>query len=243
MPLLCVQVTGNSSELREIADWYHRLAFGAWMEGLELLRRHGISRIQLAGVITREEVLASPLDDLAGQAIGRLADRRDQALFQQLAGLLGMLGIELLPQTAFAPELLAPPGALTAREPSAEEWDDVRLAVRVAAGLAALDVGQTAVVKRGIVLAAEAAEGTDAAIRRGGAMSEAVVVGKVSRPRQDARFDLPAVGLDTLHVMREAKAAVLAVETGRTLMLDRAEVVALADAAGIAIVALEKPVA
>ncbi|MBI4279456.1 MAG: UDP-2,3-diacylglucosamine diphosphatase LpxI [Armatimonadetes bacterium] len=241
VPLLCVQISGEGAELRDVADWYHRLEFGAWAEGLALLRRHQISRVLLAGVVTRQEILASALDDVAGRAIGRLADRRDQALFQQLAGLLGMLGIELLPQTAFAPDLLAPAGVLSAREPSPEEWDDARLALRVASGLAAMDVGQTAVVRRGIVLAVEAAEGTDTAIRRGGAMSGGAAVGKVSRPRQDPRFDLPAVGLETLAAMRDVKAAVLAVEAGRTLMLDRAELMAQADAAGISIVAVEMP--
>jgi DUF1009 family protein len=149
--------------------------------------------------------------------------------------------MELIEQARFVGDLLAAPGVLGTHTPTAEEGADMRLGRSVARQLADLDVGQTVVLRRGIILAVEAAEGTDATIRRGGAMAAQAVVVKVSRSHQDPRFDIPAVGPDTIGVMREVAARALCVDARRTLLLDRARMLAAADEAGIAVVALDAP--
>ena len=133
-------------------------------------------------------------------------------------------------------DLLAAPGPLSRRPPTPEELADINLGVQAAQELGRLDIGQCAVVRRHVVVALETIEGTDATIRRGAALAgSGVVVVKMSKPDQDLRFDVPAVGLDTIVTMREVKAAVLAIEAGKTLIFDRAEMLQTADQAGIAV--------
>jgi DUF1009 family protein len=129
-------------------------------------------------------------------------------------------------------------GVLTRRAPTQDERKDIALGREVARQIAGLRIGQTVVVKRGTVVAVESVEGTDAAIRRGGELGRGgVVVVKVARADQDLRFDLPTLGPDTLHALREASATALAVEAGRALLLDRERFVAGADALDLAVVA------
>jgi hypothetical protein len=137
-----------------------------------------------------------------------------------------------------APELFAGPGPLGRLEPTVEQRGDIEFAWPIAKELGRLDIGQTVAVRDRAVLAVEAIEGTDATIARAGALapSGGIVVVKVAKPDQDARFDMPAIGLDTLKALVEAKAAVLAFEAGRTVVLDRAELAREADAQGIAVV-------
>ncbi|MCP4668210.1 MAG: LpxI family protein, partial [Deltaproteobacteria bacterium] len=128
----------------------------------------------------------------------------------------------------------------TSRRPGNAEKADIRFGWKIAKELGRLDVGQSVVVRRKTVLALEAIDGTDETILRGGKLArEKAVVVKVSKPGQDLRFDLPTVGLETLHVMSRVKATVLAVETGKTLMFDRAEMIEYAEKAGISIISYE----
>jgi UDP-2,3-diacylglucosamine hydrolase len=141
--------------------------------------------------------------------------------------------------TRFLSALLPQDGQLTTLEPDAQQWDDIRFGFTVAKEIGRWDIGQSVVVKRGTVLAVEGVEGTNATIRRGGTLGGAgTVIVKVSKPQQDLRFDVPAVGPETIAVMQEVKAAVLAVETGKTLVLDKPLLVQTADAAAIRVVAL-----
>jgi DUF1009 family protein len=139
----------------------------------------------------------------------------------------------------FLGDLVPAAGTLTRGAPKGRQWEDVRFGFAVAKDIGRWDIGQSVVVKEGTVLAVEGIEGTDAAIRRGGELGRGgTVVVKVSKPQQDLRFDVPAVGTTTIAVMREVGAAVLALEAGKTLMLDRAALLAAANDAGIAVVAL-----
>ena len=148
-------------------------------------------------------------------------------------------GVPITDPTPFLADRLAPEGVLGRHRPTEEEEADARYGLELARGIGRLDLGQTVVVKGRVGLAVEALEGTDACIRRGAELGrEGVVVVKAVKPGQDRRFDLPAVGPDTVAVMREAKARVLAAEAGSTLVMDRAEMVRLADKAKIAIVGL-----
>jgi hypothetical protein len=147
-------------------------------------------------------------------------------------------GVSLLDCTQFLSGVLVEQGVLTRRGPTTEEWEDIRFGQEVARTVAQLKIGQTVVVKRGTVLAVEAIEGTDAAVRRGAGLGQkGVVVVKVCRPDHDFRFDVPVVGLRTIAVLHEVGATALAMEAKRTLLLDREEALALADEVGIAVVA------
>jgi DUF1009 family protein len=206
---------------------------------LESLRTAGVREAVLAGKVPKAGLVqgAPELrpDAEALRLLARLRDRRDDSILSALADFLGERGIELLPQAALVPELLAEVGVLGAVAPSEAQRADVAFGLPLARAVAGLDVGQTVVVKGRAVLAVEAIEGTDATIRRAGGIAAGACVVKVAKPRQDPRFDVPAVGPDTLAAMLEAKAAVLAVEAGRTLVLDREALVEAADASSIAL--------
>ena len=139
-------------------------------------------------------------------------------------------GIEVLPSTTLLPSLLAPSGVLTRRRPTEEEQKDIDFGWSLAKELGKLDIGQCLVVRKGAVVAVEAMEGTDETIRRGGRLAqEKAVVIKVSKPIQDLRFDLPAVGEQTIRTMLEVKASVLAIEAQKTIIFDQEATIRLAD--------------
>jgi DUF1009 family protein len=148
-------------------------------------------------------------------------------------------GIEVVASTDYVPELLFPHGLLTRKKPTKEQKKDIIFGWEIARAMGGLDIGQCVVVRNQTVLAVEAIEGTDAAIRRGGSLGkEKSVVVKLRKPNQDLRFDLPAVGEQTIASMQEVKAAVLAVEAGYALFFDRESVIRAADAAGIIVVGI-----
>jgi DUF1009 family protein len=149
-------------------------------------------------------------------------------------------GITLLPSVAFLADQLALAGPMSQRRPDREEQRDVAYGETVARTLAGMDLGQTVVVKQRAAVALEAMEGTDETIRRAGRIAgPGASVVKVSKPRQDLRFDVPVVGAGTLEAMREAGARVLAVDAGRTLLIDRSAFLERADADGVAILGLD----
>lgn len=238
--LICVQVSGDSAELAAIADHYQRCAPGALSQLLATLRAHQVQEVLVAGRFLRTDLLGEG-DALRDVVMQAQRDRRDVPLFERLASLLAGMGMALVDQTRFVGDLLAPPGVLTARAPTHEEDVDLEFGRAVARRIADLDVGQTVVVRRGIILAVEAAEGTDATIRRGGAMAAGAVVVKASRNHQDPRFDVPAAGPDTIAAMRDVSARVLGIDGRRTVLLHRDRMLADADAAGITVVAADAP--
>jgi UDP-2,3-diacylglucosamine hydrolase len=177
--------------------------------------------------------------DDAGRGLAR-AGLSDAALAEMVVATLAALSIEVLDQREFLAPWLLPAETLTARAPTSGEWEEIREGFRLAARLAADGVGQTVVRARGVTVALEAAEGTDETIRRGARLAgPGAVVVKAVAPGHDYRFDIPTVGAATLEAMREGGAAALAVPAGRVLLLDRAEAVRLADAAGIAVVSVD----
>jgi UDP-2,3-diacylglucosamine hydrolase len=172
-----------------------------------------------------------------GLAQGGLSDA---ALSQMVVATLAGMSIEVLDQREFLAPWLLLAGTLGARAPVAAEWDEIREGFRLAGRLAADGVGQTVVRARGVTVALEAAEGTDETIRRGGRLAgPGAVVVKAVAASHDYRFDIPTVGAATLEAMREGGATALAVPAGRVLLLDRDEVVRLADQAGIAVVSVD----
>ncbi|MBU2490826.1 MAG: UDP-2,3-diacylglucosamine diphosphatase LpxI [Proteobacteria bacterium] len=212
-------------ELRKMVDFFHA---------------HGVARAVLAGGITKARLFTDfKPDDLALEVLARLDHTADDAVLRGFVLALEENGIQVLAPTFLVPELLAPAGSWTQRAPDGREEKDLALGLALARKIGALDIGQCVVVCRGTVVAVEAVEGTDATVRRAGALGAAgAVVVKVVKPIQDTRFDLPAIGPDTIRTMAEAGATVLGVEAGKTVVFDRDEMVALADEAGIAIVGM-----
>lgn len=198
----------------------------------------GIRHLVLAGRFGKEALFQGVrVDAEARRLLEGARDWGDAALFAAAAGELGRRGIELLDQRRFLAPWLAPQGVLTPTAPTGAQWRDVRFGLTVAGDLARLGVGQTVVVRAGTVLAAEALEGTDEAIRRGTRLGgPGAVVVKVSRPDHDYRFDVPTVGPSTLGALAAGQGAVLAVQAGRVLLLERETMLAEAVRGGIALV-------
>lgn len=212
---------------------------GAVLDGL---KREQVSAVVFAGKMGKQQFLdAAEGADASGQELRRVAGGlADGALAEAVVGTLTGLGVEVLDQRRFLGSLLAPSGLLTARAPTDEEWRDIRLGLRLARQCAGLGVGQTVVVKQGVVVAVEGIEGTNETILRGCRLAgPGAVVVKAVAPQQDYRFDVPAVGVATLEALAHGKGGALAVEGGKVMVLDREGVLAVAARHGIAIVSLD----
>ena len=207
---------------------------------IKAFRTEGVKNAIMAGSITKKRMFENLRPDLKGLAImTKLAVFHDDDILRAVADELAGEGIEIVSSTAYLPELLAEEGCFTKRKPGKEEMEDILFGWKVAKELGRLDIGQSVVVRQKTVLAVEAIDGTDATIRRGGRIAkEKAVVVKVSKPNQDLRFDVPSIGLETIGIMGEVKAAVLAVEAGRTLIFDREKMLQKANEKKIAVIAL-----
>ncbi|MBW2269352.1 MAG: UDP-2,3-diacylglucosamine diphosphatase LpxI [Deltaproteobacteria bacterium] len=208
-------------------------------QALGALRAAGVREAVMLGKVPKAGLLGDGSgvepDVRARRLLAGLRDRSDDAILAAVADLLAEHGIALLEQAAVLPSLVAAEGVLGSLLPTVEQRVDVAYGFNVAKAIAALDVGQTVVVKQGAVLAVEAIEGTDATIRRAGAITSGACIVKVAKPGQDPRFDVPTIGPDTLFAAREAGAGLLAFEAGHTLVIARERLVAEADAHGIVV--------
>jgi DUF1009 family protein len=207
---------------------------------LDTFHQAGVTQAVMAGGISKAGAFAHFQPDARGMAfISRLSSLKDDVILRGVAQELEGEGIAVMESTRFLSALIPQDGTLTTTAPDTQQWDDIRFGFTVAKEIGRWDIGQSVVVKRGTVLAVEGAEGTNATIRRGGALGGAgTVVVKVSKPQQDLRFDVPAVGPETIAVMQEVNAAVLAVESGKTLMLDKPLLLQAADAGAVRVVAV-----
>ena len=208
---------------------------------IAFFKKNGVSDAVMAGAITKTKMFSRVRPDLrALKVLAAMDHTQDDGLLRAFAGEMEKQGITIRPSTFLLPELLAKRGCWTRRKPTKTEMADVRFGWRIAKEIGRLDIGQSVVVRGGSVMAVEAIDGTDATIRRGGKLGkEKTVVVKASKPNQDMRFDMPAVGVKTIKTMRDVGASVLAVEAGKTVVFDREEMVALADRNRIAIIAIE----
>ena len=209
---------------------------------IQTFQTHGVRRAVMAGGIRKAAFMENFAPDERGKRfLERLTSWGDDALLRGVASELESEGIQVVESTLFLSSILTPVGVLIGEAPNPAQWQDVRYGMEVAKGIGRWDVGQTVVVKSGIVVAVEALEGTDAALRRGGELGRGGAVAvKVSKPGQDLRFDVPAIGPNTIDVCREAGIAVLALEVGRTLLLERKTLMAAAERTGLTIVGVER---
>lgn len=198
---------------------------------IRTLRRFDVRQIVMVGKVEKRFLFQTPRLDLrALRRLGQLPDYRDVTMMAAVADEFAKEGLQVVEQTRLLGHLLTPEGVVGRHQPDSRAWGDMGYGFTQAKQLAAMDIGQTVVVRRRTILAVEALEGTDAAIRRGCQYGRGAVVVKVNRRQQDMRFDVPVVGPHTLAAAVAGRASVLAVEAGTTVMLHRRELVATADA-------------
>ncbi len=221
----------------------HWVSLGQLGRCIALLKEAGVSRALMAGQVKHTKLFAGVVPDLTLLSVlRRLGGRNTDALISAVADVLAEHGIELVDSTSFLRPLLARPGTLTRRGPTAEDRADLQLGYRMADAIAALDIGQTIVVKDRAVVAVEAMEGTDEVIDRAARLAgPGIRVVKVAKPNQDMRFDVPIIGMRTIDALRAARAAALSIDADRTLVLDGDAVFDSADDSGLAVVG--RPVA
>ncbi|MHB8418978.1 MAG: LpxI family protein [Myxococcales bacterium] len=205
-----------------------------------ILAKHGASRAVMGGGLAKTASFSSARPDFVALKLwATLPKRGDDRLLRAIADWFGQEGIEIVAPDSLLAGCFAEEGRIAGPAPAKDAIDDAVEGFRVARLLGQADVGQTVVVREGAVLAVEAMEGTDACIRRAGELAERAVVVKASKPGQDRRFDMPAIGPGTLAALAAAKARLLAVEAGATIVLDRGELEAAARAAKIPVLGMK----
>jgi hypothetical protein len=239
--IVAAAIKGDTSFLIHFfADEVRWFAPGELKKLFAYFRSRDIRQVLMAGQVHPRNLFDknAVFDEESRAVFAALADRRCDTIFGAIAEKLKSHGLELLDSTILLEDHLAPKGTLTRHAPTEAELVDIQFGIRIAKEMGHLDVGQTVVVKGKAVVAIEALEGTDQAILRGGTIArEGAVVVKTSKPKQDVRFDVPVVGPRTILAMKRCRASCLAIEAGKTLILDRDQTVALANRYGISIVA------
>ena len=231
-----------SPELENAAKRLHWVSLGELGRAIELLHSERVTHAVMAGQVKHAKIFSSIRPDWKmTRLLMSLAVKNTDSLIGAVARVLEEEGIQLVDSTAFLEPLVAAAGVLTRRAPNEAERADLDYGRRVARHIAALDLGQTVVISECACVAIEAMEGTDATVERAGrlAAGRRLTVVKVSKPGQDMRFDVPVVGLPTIEVMQRSGATALGIDARRTLLFDRAELIAAADHAGIALEAVE----
>lgn len=219
-------------------EWIH---LGQVRRLIKFFKKNKVSEAVMIGAIKKTKMFSDIKPDT--KAISIVIGARhthDDRLLRAFARALEKEGIKIQPSTFLLPDIVAQAGCWTKRKPSRSEKADIDMGWQVAKEIGRLDIGQCVLVGGGSILAVEAIDGTDAAITRGGRLGQGTaVVVKVCKPNQDSRFDIPAVGAQTIRTMHEADARVLAIEAGRAIVFDRQEMVDLADRLGMTIIALQ----
>jgi DUF1009 family protein len=217
----------------DVVEW---LRVGQLGKLLKFFRQQKIHHAIMAGQIAPRNLFDLRPDAKALLLLAKLKQRNAESIFGAIAGELSKIDVELLPATTFLEDCLAPAGLIAGPKLSRREEEDVDLGWKTAKEIARLNIGQAVIVKTGTVLAVEALEGTNEAIRRGGALARSgAVMVKVAKQNQDTRFDVPVVGIETVRSAAQAKLRVIVVEAGQTLLLERGEIVDLANETGISL--------
>jgi len=239
-----VAIVAVAHEGESLRDIEHEIDDLTWIKVgqleriIRIFKDRGIAEAVMAGGIHKTALLENfDPDERAMQMLATLGAWGDDAILRGVAGELEAEGIRVVESTLFLGKILTKAGPIVGGEPDAAQWRDVQLGIAVAKALGAWDVGQSVVVKSGMVLAVEAIEGTDATIDR--IPTRDAVVVKVSKPSQDMRFDVPAVGPETVERCAAKGVALLALEAGKTLLLDKEETLRRAAASGLRIVGVD----
>lgn len=207
---------------------------------LQAFKESGVKHAVMAGQITPTSLFRVRMDRRMVSLLARLRERNAETIFGAIADEMKTIGVELMPASLFMEHTMPEAGVLSARGPTDQEKTDIELGLKVAKTTSGLDIGQTVVIKSGTILAVEAFEGTDEAIARAGRVGgPGAVVVKVAKRGHDMRFDIPVVGEHTMKSLRKSRAAVLAVEARRTILLDREKIINLANRQGLCLVAVK----
>lgn len=225
--------------IERVAESVTWIGIGQLGKMIRFFKREGVERAIMAGQVKHVQIFSGALPDVRMlRMLISLPRRNTDALIGGVADELAREGIELIDSTYFLQDHLPAEGVLTKRAPNERERGDIEYGLEVAREIARLDLGQTIVVRARACVAVEAMEGTDACIHRAGTLARGrLAVVKVAKPNQDMRFDVPVVGVPTIEVMVEAGATCLCITAGKTLMFDKAEMLALAERQRIAVVA------
>lgn len=234
-------VPGIDAELDAVAHKTFHISVGQLQTIITTLQTEGVTEVTMLGKVTKELMFtgAVQLDSRIQKVLASLTDNSDDTVMLAFVRELAAEGLGILDQTALLRALMPAPGVLTQRKPTDEEQADLEYGFTMAKEIGRLDIGQTVVVKQCAVMAVEAIEGTDACIRRGGKLGGGGVrIAKVAKPNQDMRFDVPAVGPNTIESMQAAGATALVMEAGKTLLVDRESVIQMANNHGITILVM-----
>jgi DUF1009 family protein len=236
----CAFENETSEDLAGLVDQIEWMRVGQLGRMLRFLKASGARQAVMSGQIAPKNLFDLRPDIKALLLLGKLRERNAESIFGAIADSMQEAGVELIPATSYMEEALAPSGLVAGPTPSRKTLADLEFGMRIAKETSRLDIGQTVVVKRGTVLAVEAFEGTNAAVLRGGQLGkkEASMV-KVSKPRQDLRFDVPVIGPVTIQIAAEAMLTAVGVEAGKTLLLERERLAQLAASHSISVVGLE----
>jgi DUF1009 family protein len=219
----------------ELIEW---MRVGQLGRLLKFFRSHDIHHAIMAGQIAPKNLFDLRPDLKALMLLGKLKERNAESIFAAIADELAKIDVDLLPATTFLEDSLARSGLIAGPKLSPRQEHDVDLGWTVAKEIARLDIGQTILIKNGTIVAVEALEGTNEAIKRGGTLArEGAVMVKVSKPNQDMRFDVPVIGVETVRIAAESGVRVIAVEAGKTLLLECDTVAEFVDRSNMSLVA------
>ena len=239
--IIAAGIKGDTSPLLYFTvDKFQYFKVGELKKLFDYFRKNQVTQVIMAGQVDQDNLFnpAVRLDEEFQSIRDALRDRKADTIFTAVADRLKKEGMTLLDSTFLLKKYLAPRGTLTKRGPTVSELQDVEFGLNIAKLVGGIDIGQTVVIKEKAIVAIEAMEGTDRAIARGGAIAHSgAVVIKTSKPAQDNRFDVPVIGPKTIETMAKVKAACLAIEAGKTLIIDREKTVYLANQAGICLLA------
>jgi UDP-2,3-diacylglucosamine hydrolase len=230
-----------SRELDAVSDVIKWINPGKFGELIDTMKKNHVKQALMAGKVPKSLLFKSKISpDLRGiKLLLSIINKGDDVILKAIKKEFAAEGIEIIETPTFSPHLLTPERCLTRKQPDADEWKDIEYGWTIAKEIGRLDIGQTVVVKGQAIMAVEAIEGTDAAIMRGGEWGgEGAVVVKISKPQQDMRLDVPAVGSDTIRSMSRVKATVLAIEAQKSIIVNMEQVIKEAEAAGIIIIGI-----
>lgn len=230
------------SDISRLADKTFWIRVGELGKMIKIFKEEEISDVVMAGGIKKTRLFTDIRPDLRSiLLLGRLKNNDDDGILRGVASELEKEGIIVRESTLYLSALLAQQGLMTSRKPTKDEVADIKYGWGIAKEIGRYDIGQCIVVKKKTVLAVEAVDGTDETIRRGGRLGkDGAVVIKACKPQQDLRFDIPAIGTNTISAMVEVSATVLAVEAGKTILLDKEEVIRRANEGDISIIGVER---
>ncbi len=228
----------TDKDIAAVAEDLTWIGIGKLGKMIAHFKKKGVTKVIMAGQVKHVQIFSGAIPDLKMvKMLWNLPQRNTDALIGGIADAMQSEGIELIDSTHFINDLLAIDGVMTRRKPNADELANIEYGLLIAREIARLDLGQTIVVRSKACVAIEAMEGTDAVIKRAGELANGkLTVVKVAKPEQDMRFDVPVAGVPTIQMMIEAGATCLTVTAGKTILIEKEEMTALADKHQIAII-------